>query len=1066
MPEIHHSTSAKGTGALAARDIKAPVTIENKLTVTDSQVPLTGVSVSPPFNHLPRNVRGRTDVIDELLRAVRDQKMPAEPAPIWLLHGLGGVGKSTIALAVISKAKSLGVRGYWINATDRQIVQASLWRIARDLAGPESQLTGTPVEAGAVDAVWDVLERAALPWMIVVDNADEPQVLAADGQSLRAGNGWLRSSRRGFVLVTSRVGYSEAWGAQVTARRIDPLSPRSGGQVLLDLTAGKAPSRVGTRLEAEELASRLFGVPLALRAAGRYLKLSTAEGGRVRSFRDYRMALDSQFDSVIDAATTRSTITTGETPDPRELVMATWEISLDFLAQRGFPDARLLLRLLSCYASRPVPLAAILVYANDGAGPPPGPAAAAAEPVRSPAEWLATSSQRLDDVLTALSGLALVERTVPGSLDAAPDEFAWRTMVDVHPLVGEVMGKLLSRDRAEERAARDAVAMGLAQVLKNLQRTENFSSWENYQVIEPHLRAMVTAATADRAALSQKPMRALANALGKSSGRLAGYASPGAAEEALSVYAAFAAAALGGQARATKALRAHQAFQLWRLGKTDEAARIFRSCAPRPNRLLWNFTPEMSVALTAIRWNIVLPMGDETSLTVMRYLRKLNFGRSWRSASGSLIASTLSKHGQYEAAETEYRAIFEEEQRRKGADHPHTLMARYDLASALRQRKDFEAAEQEMRAVMDAEQRVLGRDHPNTLTTRSALASILSDRRRYEEAEHEGRTALHGQRRVLGDEHPDTLVTRMNLAFAQRKLGNHEAAEKEYRAVLDVRQRTIGDDHPDTLLTRFELALALRKQCKYEAAEREYRAVLDTEQRTLGAEHANTLVTHYGLAMTLHLRGQYQAAEKEFRAVLDAEQRTLGEEHPNALVTRSGLASTLREQGQFDAAAREFRAVLDAKRRTLGEEHPHTATARREIALTLGEQDQHEAAEKELRIVLDVRRRALGEEHPDTVGARYELAAALHMQGQFEAAEKEYRAVVDADQRILGHEDAETLNVRHNLAHLWADSGKRVLARNEFQRLFQTQRKALGRKHPDTLRTERCLNRVFAPQKG
>src|SRR5215472_4952697 len=239
MPR-NRNTSASGVGSLAARDIKAPITIENTLTLGagSDHAPMTGVSVLPPFNQLPRRVRGRTEIINQLVRAVSNPKTEhnlAKPPPIWLLHGLGGVGKSTIALAVIRKIKEVGIRGYWVSAIDRQIVQASMWRIARDLAGSESQLLGSPAEPGSVDAVWDVLEGATAPWIIVIDNADNPQMLAADGYRLQAGNGWLRSSHRGFVLVTSRTGYSDAWGPNVIAYRVDPLESGPGGQVLLDV---------------------------------------------------------------------------------------------------------------------------------------------------------------------------------------------------------------------------------------------------------------------------------------------------------------------------------------------------------------------------------------------------------------------------------------------------------------------------------------------------------------------------------------------------------------------------------------------------------------------------------------------------------------------------------------------------------------------------------------------------------------------------------------------------------------------------------------------------------------
>jgi len=41
---------------------------------------------------------------------------------VWVLHGLGGCGKTTIAIEVAHRAAALGVRVWWVRAVD----QASL----------------------------------------------------------------------------------------------------------------------------------------------------------------------------------------------------------------------------------------------------------------------------------------------------------------------------------------------------------------------------------------------------------------------------------------------------------------------------------------------------------------------------------------------------------------------------------------------------------------------------------------------------------------------------------------------------------------------------------------------------------------------------------------------------------------------------------------------------------------------------------------------------------------------------------------------------------------------------
>lgn len=51
--------------------------------------------------------------------------------------------------------------------------------------------------------MWDHLDASGEPWLLVLDNADTPEVLEAGG--------WLRTGPRGTVLVTTRRATARWW---------------------------------------------------------------------------------------------------------------------------------------------------------------------------------------------------------------------------------------------------------------------------------------------------------------------------------------------------------------------------------------------------------------------------------------------------------------------------------------------------------------------------------------------------------------------------------------------------------------------------------------------------------------------------------------------------------------------------------------------------------------------------------------------------------------------------------------------------------------------------------------
>src|SRR5205807_1236801 len=100
--------------------------------------------------------------------------------------------------------------------------------------------------ADGPDRLWTLLERTPNRWVLVIDGADDPGLLAAPAlitpaekqspaRRVAEGTGWVRDTRRGLVLVTSRHRAQTTWGTQAGVQRVDTLSDDDAAQVLRDL---------------------------------------------------------------------------------------------------------------------------------------------------------------------------------------------------------------------------------------------------------------------------------------------------------------------------------------------------------------------------------------------------------------------------------------------------------------------------------------------------------------------------------------------------------------------------------------------------------------------------------------------------------------------------------------------------------------------------------------------------------------------------------------------------------------------------------------------------------------
>ena len=271
-------------------------------------------------------VRGRDGLLELLA-----ERMSHPSGDYQVLAGLGGVGKTTVALALSKMAVSEGRPSWWVSGADASTLMASMMALAAELGAP----TGHVAEAysglrNPADVLWEHLRQRS-GWVLVIDNADDLEALRLGDSPVADGNGWLRPSTVGLVVVTSRISGQQSWGRCGVIHHLQPLGEADGAHALLDL-AGSA----GTEADAARLSARLGSLPLALHQVGCYLASPFAPD---RSFRAYLENMERTHPGRPGASAGEGSV-----------VLSTWEASLDSLSRQGREQARALLQVLACFA--------------------------------------------------------------------------------------------------------------------------------------------------------------------------------------------------------------------------------------------------------------------------------------------------------------------------------------------------------------------------------------------------------------------------------------------------------------------------------------------------------------------------------------------------------------------------------------------------------------------------------------------------------------------------------------------------------------------------------------------
>ena len=202
---------------------------------------------------------------DHLLAAVRDRLLAGDRAVVQAFQGMGGVGKTQLAIEYAHRFAGSYDVAWWVDAEQAGLIgdQFAAFGMALGCVRPGA-------DTGAVRAAVLAELHQRGRWLLVFDNAENPADIA----------GWLPGGA-GHVLITSR---ARAWAEVAVPVEVDVLARAESAAILQGRVSGLGVS------DADRLAAELGDLPLAVAQAagfmaetgmpaGQYLGLLATQAG-------------------------------------------------------------------------------------------------------------------------------------------------------------------------------------------------------------------------------------------------------------------------------------------------------------------------------------------------------------------------------------------------------------------------------------------------------------------------------------------------------------------------------------------------------------------------------------------------------------------------------------------------------------------------------------------------------------------------------------------------------------------------------------------------------------------
>ncbi|XP_013416868.1 uncharacterized protein LOC106178291 [Lingula anatina] len=299
------------------------------------------------------------------------------------------------------------------------------------------------------------------------------------------------------------------------------------------------------------------------------------------------------------------------------------------------------------------------------------------------------------------------------------------------------------------------------------------------------------------------------------------------------------------------------------------------------------------------------------------------------------IGTVLQALGEYKESLNYHKKCLALTENILGKKHPNTASSYNNIGNALYAIGEYKKSLDYFKKSLALREEILGLKHPDTAIFYNNIGNVLHAMGKYKESLNYHKKCLALGEETLGTNHPSTAISYNNIGTVLQDMGKYKESLDYYKKCLALTEEILGPKHPDIATSYNNIGAVLQDIGEYKESLDYHKKCLALTEEKLGPKHPSTATFYNSIGAVMQAMGEYKESLDYHKKCLALTEEKLGPKHPDIATSYNNIGIVLHAIGEYKESLDYHKNCLALNEEMLGPKHPNTATSYNNIGAVL-----------------------------------------------------------------------------------------------------------------------------------